>query len=142
MKAVTIYEASDGQRFNDPEKCQQYEVLIVSVAAAMAPLGKSPDLGHGCSVQHDRMACLSAKRGLVELARTLYPPEKWPVFQHDADEIHPWGGAGRVLTDGAPECLSMAWNRLMRINWDNYREYDQPYFAMNPDKAGQMEVAQ
>jgi hypothetical protein len=42
--------------------------------------------------------------------------------------------AGRLASEG-PDCFARAWNRLCSINWDNFREYDQPYFAMNPDEA-------
>jgi hypothetical protein len=42
--------------------------------------------------------------------------------------------AGRLASEG-PECFGRAWNRLGAINWETFREYDQPYFAMNPDKA-------
>jgi hypothetical protein len=135
MQAVTIYQASDGQRFDSEQKCREYEALVGIIVGVMSTLRPASGLQSGEFVQQDRAQCLTVKRRLVEVARTMYDPKSYPVFAHDADEIHPMSGAGRILTDGAPECLSRAWCRLMRINWDSYREYDQPFFAMNPDKA-------
>lgn len=51
------------------------------------------------------------------------------VFQHPAADIHPFSVAGRVLDSGP---LSRAWWRFMCID-EQWREWEQPYFARNPN---------
>jgi hypothetical protein len=133
MKAVTMYEASDGARFNTAEACVLHEARVVAVAQAMRPLGEERNLASHEFIQRSGAVCLQVKRALIEIAKNDYPPKDYPIFQHDADAIHPCSGAGRIITDSDGP-LARAWCRLMRINWENFREYQQPFFALNPDK--------
>jgi hypothetical protein len=43
-------------------------------------------------------------------------------------------GEERILDDGYP-AIYRRWSRLMCINWDNFREYEQPYFTRNTHEA-------
>jgi hypothetical protein len=62
-------------------------------------------------------------------ATAQYPSEA--IFAHDAMEIHPFSYAGRFLDDaGGP--LRRVWSRFM-CHHDGWM-YEQPYFALNPDK--------
>ena len=133
MKAVTVYEAADGSRWNTPEACMRRDQDILEVAKAMLPLGNHPSLGSHEYIQRSGAVCLQVKRDLIEIAKRSYPPKDYPVFQNDPDAIHPMSGAGRIITDSdGPLCR--AWGRLGCINWENFREYQQPFFALNPDK--------
>ena len=133
MKTIHMYEAADGSRWNTPEACMQREHAILAVAQAMLPLGEERNLASHEFIQRSGAVCLQVKRALIEIAKKDYPPKDYPIFQHDADAIHPTSGAGRIITDSDGP-LARAWCRLMRINWENFREYQQPYFALNPDK--------
>ncbi|SFH98690.1 hypothetical protein [Planctomicrobium piriforme] len=133
MKTITLYEAADGSRFSTEEECRTYDKLDVSVFNAMAPLGEKPSITHGCWIQRDKTACQSAKSAMLVLIRQAYPNES--VFKYPDADIHPMGYAGRFLSECRFKCFDAAWSRLCCINWDNYREYDQAYFAMNPEKA-------
>jgi hypothetical protein len=133
MKSVTVYESADGSRWNTPEACKKREWDIVLVAEAMLPLGEQRSLESHEYIQHRGEVCLRVKRTLIEIAKNSYPPKDYPIFQNDADAIHPCSGAGRIITDSDGP-LARAWCRLMTINWENFREYQQCYFAMNPDK--------
>lgn len=132
MESLTIYRASDGKRFDDAQACQEYEWLLSEVVMAMRPLGDKPDLGHGCWKQHKERNCHMARRGLVMIARKLF---SHAVFQQEPHLVNPMSIAGRLIDDSGYTCLYWAWNRLMCINWQNWREYDQPFFALNPDQA-------
>ena len=134
MQAVTKYLASDGREFESEDECRKHEAFAGIIAGVMSNIGPERNLPHGCWIQRDRQACLRAKRRLVEIARTQYDPERYPVFKNDADAIHPCSAAGRILTDSSGP-LSDAWTRLMRIDFATGREYDQPYFANNPGQA-------
>lgn len=132
MKTITMFESSDGQRFNSPSDCRAYEELAAGVADAMFALGTRPELSHRGYKQRTPVACNEAKRALIAVARKHWPTED--IWQHPPDTIHVLSFAGRLASEG-PYCFAMAWSRLMCINWDNYREYGQPYFAMNPHEA-------
>lgn len=140
MKQVMVFQAPDGARFDDPDKCREHEALLAEVEAAVAPLGPDRPVHGAVYRQRDRAACLQAKRNLLAIVRRKFSPATFPVLQHPDDDIHPMSSVGRIIDDtGGPLCK--AWNRLMRINWDNFREYEQPYFALNPDKATEPEPA-
>lgn len=135
MKIRTVYEADDGSVHQTEEACRKYERHMRVCQRADLLIGERVSLSGGQWVQRSQHACLAAKRLLVELCRELWSAETFPVLQNDADHIHPRSGLGRIIDDGAPCCLQRAWGRLSCINWDSYREYDQPYFALNEDQA-------
>lgn len=128
-----MWVADDGTRFIDKDLCALYESFCRRCDDAMSTLGERPQLGHGEWYQHDRRDVATAKTRLVLLARDEWPNES--VWQHKPEDIHPMGIAGRIASEGSNPRFSNAWGRLMCINFDNFREYDQPYFALNPDKA-------
>lgn len=134
MKTLTVYETSDGTRYDTKEDAKAHEILAERCRIAIAILGPPPDLKNGHYVQHDREACLQAKRNLLLIVREQFDVRKFPVLGHDDDAIHPLSTAGRIVLDGQGP-LSDAWNRLTRINFYLGREYDQPYFAIHPDEA-------
>lgn len=129
MKAITIYEASDGTRFDSADLCARYEIVIGQVAPITSRMPKH-DLGYGECVQLDKEQCNQYKSDLVDLCRELFPNES--VFKHDAEKIHPSSYAGRFLSECSYPCLYTAWHRCMCINWENYCQYNRPYFANNP----------
>lgn len=135
MKAVTQYQASDGSQFRTVEECESYERLQEQVLKAMEPLGAKPIIGHGKWVQHSPEACIQAKRNLVAIAKEQFKSGGYPVLKNNPDDIHPSSILGRIIDDSGIHCLNEAWYRLMCINFDNYREYDQPFFANNPNQA-------
>lgn len=137
MKTLTIFEASDGSRFNSPSKCQEHENLIVALNEAILPLGEEWNIKSEQFFQHDKEAALQAKRNVMAIVRARYGTATYPVMGANPDEIHPRSVVGRIIADKGPTVLNYAWSRLSRINWDNFREYEQPYFAANPDKATQ-----
>lgn len=133
MKSVTTYEAIDGARFDDYRDCEKHETGLAVVNAILADLPAAEPEGE-TYVQHDRETLLSVKRRLFELVLAKYG-DSYPLWKEfDPDKVHPMSGVGRVLDDlGGP--LASAWRRLSCYNFDNGREYEQPYFALNPDEA-------
>ncbi len=136
MKSKTVYEATDGTRFDSVEQCQEHERLIVAVAEAMLPLGPEREIKSEQFVQHVALNCLQAKQNMLAIVR-----KKFAWFFKDKmanvadDEIHPSSIVDRVISDGDCRVIDHAWGRLSRINWENFREYEHPYFALNPEKA-------
>ncbi len=127
MKIITKYVSTDGVEWSDAASATIRDELNAEVMAIEATLGRPPECGKRTCI--DAAAWVKAKLAVVEICRRLWPGEK--VFQHAAADIHPMSYAGRFLDDvGGP--VRRVWHRFMCANGDF--EYDQPFFAMNPDK--------
>lgn len=130
IKTITVYEASDGARFDTLTLAEKREKLLADVALAMSPLGSVPKLVSDDKgwVHHTLEAVRKAKHALLDLAAPSLRGISW--YQSDKyDEIHVQGVAGRIIDDaGGP--VATAWARLRCI--DTYgREFNQPYHAIN-----------
>lgn len=134
MKTKTIYEADDGTRFDSETECRLHECVIISCHDAMLPLGPERKIKGEQYVQHTREACLQAKRNMLAIVRKQFAwlfKDAWATVSDD--EIRVRSAIGRVIDDGDCRPIQSAWERLSRINWDNFREYEQQYFANHPD---------
>lgn len=133
MQPVTMYASNDGRLFKTEQQCRDHEALGERCQdALLATLGDRPELKHGRWKQHTQQAVMRARYALVQIAKEVWPNEE--VWKRDITNLHPWGIAGRIATDSNSP-FARAWGRLMCINFDNFREYDQPYFALNPQEA-------
>lgn len=141
-KAITMYEAEDGTRFGTLERAEQHDELCRVLEDVMAQLRPVPEGDFGNErrgyVQQDPAAVRAVKVRLVEIAAAL-PHMGW--FQErldagEAAEVHPMSYGGRIMSECAPRPLGYAWSRLARID-DRGREWEQPYFALNPGKGCQ-----
>lgn len=128
MKQIAIYECSDGTRFDDATKAESYESICRRVRDAMGPLSPFRD-GYQQYRQLSKQECDAAKAQIVAICRELWPQQ--PVFQHPADKIHPASFAGRWIDDCRYPCLKKAWFVFQCVNWESYRQYDQPFYALN-----------
>jgi hypothetical protein len=138
MKIVATYIANDGSRFDSEEACQEHEALVDKISKIMSPLGKKREVGTYEYIQHDLEVCFQVKDALYDLAkRTLNPKNdsSYPVLNHETSnrEVYPLSIMGRILDD-SNYALGCANNRLMSIDWETGREYQQPYFAINNRK--------
>jgi hypothetical protein len=136
MKTETIqkYIANDGAEFYNEGKCLKYEAELRLVLAITDRLS-SVNINHGEWYQHDRNTLREVKRSLFEIVVSKHG-ESFPEWKKwDAEDVHPCSVVGRVLDDSGRSPVAKAWCRLQRINFDNGREYDQPYYANNPHKA-------
>lgn len=139
MEPVTQYKAIDGTLFSLMSDALKRDCLVVAVEIAMRPLVPC-NLNDREWIQHDDEACLQAKRNMLALVREQYSTARYPVLLNSDDVIHPMSAVGRIVSEGGGP-LSIAWGRLGCINWDNFREYSQPYFALHPEQANEDAVA-
>lgn len=137
MKEITKYEAPDGSQWATVEDCSAREKMVAEVDAAMANLKPKPkDPNWDGYVQQSRQAvgdCLKALYRIANKKGVL----KWWIDSQKKDhgktdfdflDCHPsW--FERML-DGDHEPLSRAYGRMSAIN-EEYKEWNQPYFAMN-----------
>ena len=138
MQTITKFKAIDGVEFTDKQECIKYELLIDRVNSIMNTLPKHPDscdFSNGIGyLQHDKTTLRNAKVSLLTICKE-YIDHKWIQQSIDGDTVHPsW--VGRLLGDYGIRPLERAWNRFQCID-SKYREWGQPYFAYNPEKATQ-----
>lgn len=128
MKTITIYESTDGRRFDDISKCEASDILDAKVKEIEATLPKLPN-SSSVRVAVSIKLVKEAKERVVKLCRQEYPREE--IFKRPASEIHPLSFASRLLDEcGGPLNRVWRWFCCERDGW----LYEQPYFAMNPDK--------
>ncbi len=61
------------------------------------------------------------------------------IWDMPVEEVHPSNIASRFIDDSDCTPLKSAWWRLQCID-DKYREFNQPFYALNPDKAVMKEI--
>jgi hypothetical protein len=137
MIQITKYKAVDGTEFYKEAECIKYEALIDEIDNVMRKLNPIPEMkdcdfanGHGF-VQQAKAAFLIVKIDILNIAKR-YTDHDWIQQTVDSDSVS-LSYAGRII-DEMPRPLPRAWTRLMCIDKD-YREWGQPYFALNPGEA-------
>ncbi len=136
MKSQLIYIADDDTRFDREFECLKHEALGKKVTEIMAKLPSLPSDG-GCAfengggyIQHDPDTFLLARKQLLVLAKEV-SSHKWIQQSIDNESAHP-SYVARILDDYQTP-IRKAWHRIYCTT--NFREYGQPYFAINPEKA-------
>ena len=142
MRTLTIYEASDGSRHETEVSCLKYEAVIKEVADVMSKLRPRPSddgcafsNGHGY-LQHPKDAFLGAQRELLRIARRSFRADEFREhFEHALQADAPVGlrFVSRAISECCPAPVDGAWRRLCCVD-QQFREWGQPYYALNPDK--------
>lgn len=126
MRAITVYEATDGTRWDSNTDCITRDTIDAAVRDIEATIPRVPARGR---VVADIAAMQAAKIRTVQLCRELWPNEA--VFKHPPLEIHPQSYAGRFLSEvGGP--LNRLW--FVFSCWDGKWVYEQPYYAAHPSE--------
>lgn len=141
MKAIVKYEAEDGKEFDSEKECLDYENLIARVNNIMKVLPPLPK-DNGCRfsngegfVQHDKKTLRKVQIGLLKEIKK-HVEHKWVEQTIEDENVHP-SYVARLLDDYSISPLSKAWYRFICTDKLG-REWGQPYFANNPDKAKQV----
>ncbi len=125
MTPITKYQANDGSVWSTELDAVRRDSDILLVAAIIKPLKPQPSSSFDGYIQQDRETVLKVKGELMKIK--------------DPSEVHPMSYAGRAIDDiGGP--LSLAWYRIMCTD-EKYREWEQPYYAMNPGTGVDKEVS-
>lgn len=137
IKKVVVYEASDGTRFDCRKDAEAWESLCLGIVVATRPLGDRPSSpafrgGFGCVV-HAVATVGEVRDALMPFTVAAFP--RWfaanrhpETFTQVSTEAMAWLTQQHAL-------LGPAWYRLVCIDATG-REWGQPYFAKNPDRAG------
>lgn len=143
MKEIIKYVAKNGIEFTEKQKCIDYELLIDRVDKIMERLPKPPENdgcnfanGHGY-IQHDRELLKSVWNDLLDEFATRID-HKWIEESKDFKADASW--VARLVGDYDIKPYWQAWSRMSNIHRPTLREFGQPYFANNPDKAEQFDI--
>jgi hypothetical protein len=143
VTASTVYTTSDGSRFDEPQRAEKYQTISKRLDAILDQLKPVPSsFNNGDWVQQHGMVAERVASQILGILSEKYPGQKWiaQTIEKGLREAHPsW--VGRLISDGDNKAENRAWGRICRINWQTYREYNQPYFADRPEKADGREVA-
>ena len=136
MKKIAKWVAIDGTEFNEEQKCIDYEKLITKVESISAKLPSIPDTtdfsNGGGYIQHDKVVTDAVRVEILELCKE-YIDHNWIQQSIDDLNVHP-SYVARLLDDYNIRPISSLWHRFWCID-KKYREWGQPYFAANPEKA-------
>ena len=130
--AITKYVAADGSEWRDLSQAYAREREFEQVNAIMRVI---PRIEVRCATfyQHDRETLFDVRRKMFEMACNMVRESIPDLALSNPDEIHPM--AMCHVLDGHHGPITQAWNRLCQFNFENCRQYEQAFFAMNPDKA-------
>lgn len=139
METITKYKAADGSEWNNPEDAEAREDMIRDVEHALNWLKPTPDdLNWKGYVQQPEEMVRKCREDLFSIANQEGVLKWWidsQLNEHGTTKeelihnAHPsW--FGRML-DGGHEPLAKGYTRLCCID-SQLREWNQPYYAMNP----------
>jgi len=138
MKEIIKYVSEDGTEFKNGTDCVKYEELCNRVQKAMAILPDRPEtsgFSNGVGyLRHNSVDFNLAKQSLLLIIAERLNLE-WLKKEATLDPhlIHNNSIVGRYVCDSGNKALNKAWYRLMCTD-DQYREWGQPYYAINPTK--------
>lgn len=140
MKPITRFLADDGAEFASELEALERDALVAELIEVEKHLIPRPSGGHftesGEYVQQSGPVVLAFQRRLIRMFATRYDAhlgERWARYL--VIEV-PVGNTylGRLVSDCAPPCFNRTWWRLWCMD-RRFREYGQPYFAHQADKA-------
>lgn len=134
MKVITKYVADDGSEWLDPVKAAKRDVLTLQCSLAISPLGEEPKgLDAWKFKQHSKEDFERAKSNILKIIRA---EKDFPslIGVKDEDVYSGAGGGLHMVLDG-DDPICNAWKRFSCISMKTYREYNQPYYACNEDRA-------
>ena len=125
IKEVTIYETTDGCRFNTEKDAEKYESLYEKCENIMGQLRPRVDDG---AVQQDIELVKKAFNEFMDLCSEVIPAHKKIFIGVKEGNIHPsW--AQRIISDYDIKCLRHIFFRFSCTNMVSGIEYEQPYFV-------------
>ena len=131
MKQIIKYQAADNKIFDTEEECVKYEKVLVKVTDFLKQFPNSDNYDISCGkgyIQHKKGTYKEIETKLVKLANDWFD-EKFKFFCYPL---------ARLIDDSNMKCLNLLSYKLMCINKD--KEYEQPYYANNPDKCKNIQV--
>lgn len=141
MRTIIKYQADDGTEWAEAEAAHQRDRLIADVREATAGILKPrPETGSFRGyIKQDPARVLQYKAALLRLAQREIPDYVMNEHVADPSSVSNNSILVRILDEGGTtRPIAQAWWRLQTID-DEGREWEQPYYAINPGKGDQVE---
>lgn len=142
MKTQTIFRSDDGKRFDTEADCLNYEQMVIEAAKANKILPQAVD--DGCSFTNGGGYIQYTAENVARFEKETERLIREYISKEYADKYAqcPRGIVGRYLSDGGGPQNDLAyklWTRRYCID-DSFREWGQPFYALNPDRGTQTEL--
>ena len=133
MKKITVYECSDGTRFDSEAKAEKYDNLLSKLKDIESKyLGKSPN-GNTYTKQHNLEDVHQYKLAICKAAAEYFPRYA-KVFEECGIGTRHMSHAQYYIQDYNATALLQAFYRLECIDEKSGIEYEQPYYATHPEE--------
>ncbi|SRR6266436_2273587 len=132
MKAIVKYEANDGSEFDDPGKCSEYEGFCQEIINLTAAWPETPINGDGF-VQQDKIIVLQVQRAMIDFFERIHWKDHHTEWAKAANVPVGLTLIGRYVDDAGTNPERRIWRRIARLD-KKFREYEQPYYAIQADK--------
>jgi hypothetical protein len=143
VKALTVYEAMDGTRFDSPALCMARDEMVSrcrTIAGFLEPVPDTCDFANGSGyVQQNADTYATVRNMLLDICAAYFNGED--ALRHiQAAREKAVGEAshsfvGRYLDDSRSlDPVRRVWARLCNID-AQCREWGQPYYAAHPSEA-------
>jgi hypothetical protein len=128
-RAVTMFRSDDGVLWETDAQAVDRNTIIAACADAIGRLKPRPESFEGY-VQQDPVTVLAAKATILKIAdRDGHLSKHWDIA--DPAKVASRGIIWRVIDEMSDSPIAKAWWRFTCMD-DECREWEQPYFAINP----------
>ena len=134
MKAITLYEANDGVRFELKCDCVNHEAFCDKVEEINKRLRKNEEIDGTLAIEQDLDVVRSAFKDLMELCAEEFSQLDGRVFKEVASGHRYISQANYLLQEYSEQypTLRRLFYRFLCIDMNTGIEYEQSYFAQNP----------
>lgn len=134
MKAITLYEANDGVRFELECDCVYHEAFCDKVEEINKRLRKNEEIDGTLAIEQDLDVVKSAFKDLMELCAEEFPQLDGRVFKEVATGKRHISHADYLLQEYSDHypTLRRLFYRFLCIDMNTGIEYEQSYFAQYP----------
>lgn len=142
MKAITKYVSNDGREFMDEQSCLKHEALKLRIKEIISQLYDIPDntgFSNGSGyVQQNKYVVEKVKNEIIDLIKENSNDKEYQkTIELHRNSKPRLGWISYCLSDNSP--FNNCWHRLMCMD-DDFKEWGQPYFAMNPEQGTQIRI--
>lgn len=135
METITMYRCNDGSTFNEKAEAEKYEMLCAECArieGMLVSIGRN--LNYDEYIQQDEQTVKSAFAQFMAVVAKAIPSYANMALQCGSLTRH-ISHIGRVIDDYGIRCLQRLYYRFYCIDFNNGREFQQPFFTNHQDEA-------
>lgn len=135
MKTITIYQTNDGCRFDNKEEAMKYEELCDKCNEIESRLVNiARELEYNEYIQQDLTVVKNVLNRFMDIVAEAIPEyASWTIQVKNGGRqmFH----IGRIIDDYNIKCLWKLYYRFSCIDFNNGKEFQQPYFVVHQNDA-------